>query len=135
MEETPGGGFDAEHKARLVLSPETSSVAEGRAFVRDTLMQWGLYSLADRAVLVASELITNAVLHTRSSPFINLFLVSNCVRLEIADSSERRPRRRNSGVDATTGRGILLVESISDRWGASPIENGKVVWCEFDLKS
>lgn len=121
-----------DHRARLVLSAEPSSVAEGRQFVREVLNEWGMVSFREAVVLVASELITNALLHTDSPPTIELLLTRSGLRLQIEDESGMQPRRRSYAVDATTGRGMLLVESMTARWGTEPVPGGKVVWCEFD---
>lgn len=120
-------------QASLALPAEPASVAVGRMFIRTTLMGWGLEALCEEVVLVGSELITNALLHTDSPPRVSLSLIAGShLRLEIEDESTIRPRRRPYTSDATTGRGMVLVESMVSRWGVHPRRDGKTVWCEFD---
>jgi anti-sigma regulatory factor (Ser/Thr protein kinase) len=122
-------------RALASLAPEPSSVAEGRKFVRDTLRQWHLRAaLIEEVELVASELITNAVLHAGSAPTVRMMLHGDHLRLEISDASTSVPQRRDYGLEAATGRGIMLVDSMATRWGAQLVEGGKVVWCEFTAR-
>ncbi|WP_420711187.1 ATP-binding protein [Streptomyces sp. NRRL S-337] len=53
------------------------------------------------------------------------------IRLEVEDRSSQWPRRRSPGETATSGRGLMLVGALAERWGAEPRGNGKALWCEF----
>jgi anti-sigma regulatory factor (Ser/Thr protein kinase) len=128
-------GHRSSHLARLSLSTEPASVAEGRQFVRDVLSEWGMVSMREAVVLVASELITNTLLHTDSPPTVQLSATRSGIRLEIEDESGTHPRQRTYAVDATTGRGMMLVDSMASRWGTEARSTGKVVWCEFDCRN
>jgi anti-sigma regulatory factor (Ser/Thr protein kinase) len=132
MNDNAHEGYKSPHRARLSLTVEPASVAEGRQFVREVLDGWNLVALREAVVLVASELITNTLLHTDSPPTVQLMKVPGGLRLEIEDESGTHPRKRSYAADATTGRGMLLVESMSSRWGTEPVPGGKVVWCEFE---
>jgi hypothetical protein len=124
--------FSSSHRARLSLAAEPASVAQGRQFIREVLDRWNMPALGEAVVLVASELITNTLLHTDSPPVLHLTTVPGGLRLEIEDASGTHPRRRSYAADATTGRGMMLVESMTSRWGTQARPEGKVVWCEFD---
>jgi hypothetical protein len=102
-----------------------------RRFTRETLEAWRLDDFVDTAVLLVSELVTNAVLHARSGVEVVVDGGPGRVRVEVHDSSIVLPSRRHYGIQAGTGRGILLVEEMASGWGAETTESGKVVWFEL----
>jgi anti-sigma regulatory factor (Ser/Thr protein kinase) len=111
-----------------------------RAHTRQVLWEWGhqLAGLADAAELVVSELITNAVAASRGMPDVPpvcLWLASDRARVVIL-VGDRSPRslRINPGVDPDSGRGLLLVDAVSDRWGWHPATTdgpAKIDWAEL----
>jgi len=84
------------------------------------------------AELLVSELVTNAVLHARSASRVTIERQGATLRISVFDTSPTRPRLRNYGPEAVTGRGLLLVDRISDRWGVEQVPTGKTVWFEID---
>src|SRR3954447_17397598 len=102
-----------------------------RRFVRDTLSSWGAEEHVDTATLLISELVTNAVLHARSAPEVILVAEGAMLRVEVYDQSPILPARRHYGLQAGTGRGIVLVEEMASEWGAEATRSGKVVWFEL----
>jgi hypothetical protein len=84
----------------------------------------------DDAVALVSELATNAVIHARTPYTITVSRAGDTVRIGVHDLSAVTPRRRTYGVDATTGRGLRLVASMSSDWGIVAATEGKVVWFE-----
>src|SRR4051812_35299473 len=115
----------------MVLSDDTSSAATARRFVRDTLQTWGADQHTDTATLLVSELVTNAVLHARCAPEVVVVLEGPVLRVEVHDTSPVLPARRHYGIQAGTGRGIVLVEEMATDWGTRPTSAGKVVWFEL----
>ncbi|MFI6374133.1 SpoIIE family protein phosphatase [Streptomyces sp. NPDC050546] len=110
------------------------AVGHARRFARRTLRSWGVTEDFDAALLVVSELVTNALVHTDGQVRMDLTLVSNRLRIAIADASPRSPVRPTSiGWEATGGRGVLLVEALSATWGTLPVSGGKQVWAELAL--
>ncbi|MEV7346346.1 SpoIIE family protein phosphatase [Streptomyces sp. NPDC093544] len=110
------------------------AVRHARRFTRRTLRGWGMRGDADAALLVVSELVTNALVHTDGQIRLDLTLINNRFRIAVADNSPRTPiKPTNIGWEATGGRGILLVEAMSATWGTVPVSGGKQVWSEIIL--
>ncbi|MEX0172875.1 SpoIIE family protein phosphatase [Streptomyces sp. LMG1-1-1.1] len=128
----PGGRF-RQHVAQS--DPEALSSA--RHMVRAAVRAWGAEERADEIELVADELMTNALMHTDGGAIVTLRILAGPVRrlrVEVEDRSSALPRRREAGEAGVSGRGLLLVERISDVWGVEPRGGGKCVWCEFTLE-
>ena len=106
--------------------PVAESVRAARRFVERLVPS----EFDERAVLLVSELATNAVLHARS-PFEVRVRWIPTRRIEVRDASIDLPKIADPSSDDLHGRGLRLVDSFSAAWGISPEENGKVVWFEF----
>jgi anti-sigma regulatory factor (Ser/Thr protein kinase) len=119
-------------RAVISLPAHPSSTRDARRFVRDTLRQWRLDGLTHEAELLASELVTNVVLHA-GTPFEVALTHDDHdpLRIEVRDGSRRAPRRHHYSEEASTGRGMLLVESLSLRHGVEVVDDGKLVWFEL----
>ncbi|MFD7131240.1 SpoIIE family protein phosphatase [Streptomyces sp. NPDC059894] len=106
-----------------------------RRFTRRTLRAWGVSDYAmDAALLVVSELVTNALVHTDGRVRLDLTLIDHRLRVAVTDASPRTPvQPTDPGWEATGGRGILLVEAVSDTWGTVPVSGGKQVWSDLPL--
>ncbi|WP_435838523.1 SpoIIE family protein phosphatase [Streptomyces achromogenes] len=104
-----------------------------RRFTRRTLRAWQLPpDTVDAALLVVSELVTNALVHTGGPVRLDLDLAGHRLRLAVTDSSPRGPvKPAGIGWEATGGRGIRLVEAVSAAWGTVPVSGGKQVWAEL----
>ncbi|MBV1936144.1 SpoIIE family protein phosphatase [Streptomyces sp. BV286] len=110
------------------------AVRHARRFTRRILRVWGAAEDADAVLLVVSELVTNALVHTDGQVRLDLTLINNRLRVAVADVSPRTPIKPTSiGWEATGGRGILLVEALSATWGTVPVSGGKQVWAELPL--
>ncbi|MES4891877.1 SpoIIE family protein phosphatase [Streptomyces sp. NPDC096012] len=109
------------------------AVRHARRFTRRTLRAWGVaQGTLDAALLVVSELVTNALVHTGGPVRLDMSLVHHRLRLAVADSSPRSPvKPAGIGWEATGGRGILLVEAVSAAWGTIPVSGGKQVWADL----
>jgi len=82
-------------------------------------------------LLLTSELVTNALLHARSAPELDVRLAGGRLRVAVFDATTAAPVRKRYGKDAATGRGLLLIESMATAWGTEPVDGGKVVWFEL----
>ena len=117
--------------AQITLPAATRSVGDARRFLLDTLEEWDAEPFVWIAATVISELTTNAVLHARTSFTVAVAQLGDRLRLEVADGSVRRPVPRRYGLEATTGRGLALVQQLARSWGVTTKGNGKTVWCEI----
>jgi anti-sigma regulatory factor (Ser/Thr protein kinase) len=116
----------------IELLPERSAASHARRYIREIGTSWGLSAddIADLELL-ASELVTNAVLHARSGARLTIEDRGDRVRVTISDASRVRPRRRDYGSEAITGRGIVIVDRLSHDWGVELDDDGKHVWFEL----
>lgn len=114
--------------AAVDLPGTPSSVPEGRRFLLRTLRAWGLATLADTALLLASELLTNAVCHARGPLTLRVWYSARELGVEVVDGSTPRPRARLVDTAEEHGRGLMLVEALADAWGTRPDAVGKTVW-------
>jgi Histidine kinase-like ATPase domain len=116
-----------------VLEPVSASVPEARRFVMDRLT--GIPGDAvDVARLLVSELVTNAVLHARTELTLTLDRTGTVVRVQVEDGNPRLPVLRTHGSDASTGRGLGVIDKMATSWGTHSIEGGKVVWFEIQTE-
>jgi anti-sigma regulatory factor (Ser/Thr protein kinase) len=127
MVEQPG----SHPAASLALDNEPSSPARARSFVASVLEDWRCTDLLDDALLVASELVTNAIRHARSSCELRLELLPGTVRLGVRDHGEGVPAPRRPAAYEVGGRGLPIVAALSAGWGVEPADPGKVVWAEL----
>ncbi|MBQ0984694.1 SpoIIE family protein phosphatase [Streptomyces sp. F63] len=110
------------------------AAAHARRFTIRTLRAWDAVEEADTVLLVVSELVTNALVHTAGEVRLDLALTGNRLRVAVSDSSPRTPVKAASmDWEATGGRGILMVEAVSESWGSVPLSGGKQVWSEIAL--
>jgi anti-sigma regulatory factor (Ser/Thr protein kinase) len=116
--------------ARLEVPPEPSAVRQVRAFVRSALATSVDEEALDTIVLLTSEVVTNAILHTRTASEVHLVRLSDVVRVEIADRSPAIPEPRLLDFTSASGRGLAIVEAIALRWGVERGAASKRVWFE-----
>lgn len=120
----------------LPLGALPGAVPSARLHARQLMWEWGLADASDDVELLTSELVTNAVQASRrlgQGSAVRLWLRSDALRVLILvwDASPQPPVRVNPGGDAESGRGLLLVEAISDRWdwyATQEPDGGKIVW-------
>lgn len=151
---------------QMEVGPDPAEVSRARSWARSRLAGSGVGAdepLAETLILLISELVTNAVVHTGCPAVLRMLFpvrggagdtaacgggggaasggggAARCsggcvgtVRVEVTDASARAPQQRCAGEDATSGRGLELVDGLADRWGWQPEGNGKRVWCEVD---
>lgn len=112
----------------LTLAPTVDSVGVGRRLVAEALSEWDLESLAYTATLLTSEVLTNSLLHARTPIVLTVERSSpTTVTISVHDESRLVPRRRRHAQDATTGRGLELLDRLSQSWRVQPDETGKTL--------
>lgn len=91
----------------------------------------------DTALLLVSELVTNAVLHAHGEVSLRVQDRGATARIEVGDGSAMPPRMHGFAVESATGRGLRLLDRLAVRWGALPAASGggKVVWFEVGQPS
>jgi anti-sigma regulatory factor (Ser/Thr protein kinase) len=115
--------------ANLDLPPEATSVGAARHWLSEQLADWSSTGL-ESVVLVLSELVTNAILHARTTVQVFLQRDGNVARLEVTDKGSALPVAKEYGATAYTGRGLHLVETLSRDWGVQTAVGAKIVWAE-----
>jgi anti-sigma regulatory factor (Ser/Thr protein kinase) len=123
-----------DEEVTLPDGPEGASFAR-RAMAR-TAELWRLdRELTETALLLVSEVATNAIRHGTPPVRLSLKLDRNRLRVEVTDSSPTLPELADPGPDQTSGRGLHIVAQLAGSWGASssPRRLGKTVW--FELSS
>ncbi|NWF24772.1 SpoIIE family protein phosphatase [Streptomyces sp. PKU-EA00015] len=113
---------------------DPEALRSSRHMVRAAVRAWGAHERADEVELAADELITNALLHTDGGAVVTVRVLSGIerrMRVEVEDRSSALPRRRDAGESGVSGRGLMLVDRLSESWGVESRGSGKCVWCEF----
>ncbi|MEU8892203.1 ATP-binding protein [Streptomyces sp. NPDC048442] len=146
-------------QVQLEVGADPAEVGRARRWARSRLVGCGIEAdepVAETLVLLISELVTNAVVHTgcpavlrmlfpgdgtadagpdsgsASGPAVGAVCMGGTVRVEVADVSACPPRPRHAEGDDTNGRGLELVDGLADRWGWQAEGAGKRIWCEVD---
>ncbi|MFE7516593.1 SpoIIE family protein phosphatase [Streptomyces sp. NPDC057540] len=125
-------------RATASFEPVGRSVAAARAFVRDTLQGWGHPELVDDAVVLTSELVTNAVIHAGTAAEVLCLRSDDSVRVEVSDRYPEREipvqgGRSLGSPDRENGRGLLLCAALAHRWGVDYSPTRKHVWFHLNL--
>lgn len=123
----PGSSERSRDLANSLHAPR-----EARDHVTSVLHEWGLTGLADLAVLLVSELVTNAVRYSAGPIGLRMVRDGDRLLVEVRDSGPDLPAPRMATADEENGRGLLLVDQLSADWGARREADGKVVWLALD---
>jgi anti-sigma regulatory factor (Ser/Thr protein kinase) len=117
----------------VCLAPESGSVREAQDTVFEFCAEHGLDSARDVAVLLASELVTNVVLHARTDFELRVALRPDRLRVEVCDMVPAPPAIRMAAPDDFSGRGLGLLAALAGRWGVETAADGKSVWFELPV--
>jgi anti-sigma regulatory factor (Ser/Thr protein kinase) len=124
-----GGQVEADMEARHQYPADVKSVTAARRMVAAWLMERGDDAIADTAALLTCELAQNAVRHAETGFTVDVSDHGGTIRIEVRDGGRVFPR-----FDATRsrgGKGLVLVDALSTRWGVIEVADGKVVWFEL----
>ncbi|WP_255307966.1 SpoIIE family protein phosphatase [Streptomyces marincola] len=128
-------------RAAATFEPVGRSVATARGFVRDTLQGWGLTDLIEDAVVLTSELVTNAVVHAGTAADVRCLRDPDGVRIEVVDRHPERElplaevSRGRPDLNSEGGRGLLLCAALASRWGVDYTATDKCVWFRLDQQT
>jgi anti-sigma regulatory factor (Ser/Thr protein kinase) len=124
---------DLDVAATLRLPPVPDASRRARAFIRDFCGAAGLQAeLCETAALLVSELVTNAVLHGRTSATVEVHRPADTLRVAVRDDDPNLPALGESpALSAENGRGMVIVSHLADRWGVEQTDGGKAVWFEL----
>jgi len=126
-------GIEPDDVAEWRISLDPAEVGRARAVVREQLHEWGLGKLVDVAELMVSELVTNAVRHSRGRPLELRLVRGDTLLCEVDDDDHDLPSLMSAGPTDEHGRGLRVVSTLAREWGASRTKAGKTVWFELTL--
>lgn len=129
----PSTAAAVRRSPRLELA-SLESAAVARAALRELLTDVEIVeSTRETAVLLANELVINALQHAYGPAYLEAAVGATLIRIEVTDPSPQRPEAGVS-VDVLDerGRGLLMIQALAARWGTDPLPGGKTVWCEVD---
>jgi anti-sigma regulatory factor (Ser/Thr protein kinase) len=117
----------------VTLPAAVQAVADGRAWSRKIMKEWQLDDMTEVLQQLVSELVTNSIQHANTSCVRVLVThASGTLRLDVSDDDViSLPVRAQAGIDDISGRGLAIVEALSDTWGVRVTTCAKTVWCEF----
>ncbi len=114
-------------RVRLTASP--AAAGEARSQVRTAIRDWGVPVDPDAAVLLTSELVTNAITHEAGETItLGIRCLRGRLRVDVYDTSRSFPVVSVAQGDAETGRGLMLVATLAAEWGFYRTPAGKAVY-------
>ncbi len=131
--------------ATAAYQAEPAAAAAARRFVRETLRSWPLPGPDDRpdtviddAVLLTSELVTNAIVHAGTSVHVTCRLSAEAVEIVVLDGKPAKlipdaPRPAGDPAECTSGRGLHLPAELASAWGVTYARAAKAVWFRIGL--
>lgn len=119
----------------MTLEATPTSASRARAMVTRHLIDHRLLYLVEPVRLVASELVTNALVHAQTAMSVTLSASGMRILLTVRDHSSAHLERRSAMAEDETGRGLEIVEAVSLEWGIDVDGAGsKAVWASFAIE-
>ena len=121
----------------MTLPAAEPAAGLARQATRAAVAAWQLGELADTAVLLVSELVTNAILHAgpgAATTVLRLEYGGSWLRIEVHDTSPHEPAPRTPDWLDESGFGLMLVDALATKWGVQQTIQGKAVWAELDAR-
>ena len=117
------------------LEPVVGAARRARELVTEACARWDLPGLVGPGCIVVTEMVNNVVAHVRGAMTVRLARRPGGLAVTVRDGSTRLPRF-GGPVPPTSygGRGLLLIDSVSRRWGSVPLDDGKIVWALLDAE-
>ncbi|MEV4812299.1 ATP-binding protein [Micromonospora avicenniae] len=112
------------------LAPAVGSARQARELVTDGCVRWGVPALAEAGGIAITELVNNVVAHAGTPMTVRVAPDGEALHLAVRDHSTHPPAFAGPASPSSIGgRGLLLVDALADRWGSTPLPDGKLVWC------
>ncbi|WP_306205321.1 anti-anti-sigma factor [Actinoplanes sp. RD1] len=120
----------------VTLEPVIGAARRSRELVAEACARWDLVTLAGPACIVVTELVNNVVAHSRTAMTVFASRRGELLLVAVRDEDATIPRFTGSPVPATSygGRGLLLIDSVAERWGSLALPGGKVVWAALSAE-
>jgi anti-sigma regulatory factor (Ser/Thr protein kinase) len=117
----------------LRLPPRPDAASRARKFMTDFCQAAELPpSLCQTAALLVSELVTNAVIHGRTTATVEVHRPADTLRVTVRDDNPALPAVGDApDFNAENGRGLLIVSKLAERWGIEAGDGGKAIWFEL----
>ncbi|RGC70468.1 hypothetical protein C5N14_03210 [Micromonospora sp. MW-13] len=113
----------------MELAPVVGAARQVRMLVTDGCARWGIGALAEAGCIAATEMVNNVVAHARTGMTVRLAPRGGTLHIGVRDHSRRQPAYRGfAPVDTAGGRGLLLIDTVAQRWGSTLLPDGKLVW-------
>jgi anti-sigma regulatory factor (Ser/Thr protein kinase) len=119
-------------RTAATLPADIVSPSLARRWLDDLLPAAVVQSVRDSAALLVSELVTNAVVHAMTPCTITVDVTEGCIRVAVADGAAEGPAVPVA-YRAESGRGLIVLANLAERWGWSPTAGGKEVWFELPI--
>jgi Histidine kinase-like ATPase domain len=129
------GAVPVPPTARQRIVPARDAPGHARAAVQEFCRREGVGGDRDAAQLVASELVTNAVVHAGTPIDLTLRLMSSMLHVAVRDGGPGRPHVTDVDESSESGRGLILVDALASSWGTFFPDAGKVVWATVRVRS
>ena len=118
---------------QIQLPPEPEAVREAREIAARLCAATALPpAVCETAILLTSEIVTNAVVHARTPAQVTILAAPIMIRVEVVDADPDLPAIKPPSAQRLNGRGLHLVEACASRWGVEQRADGKVVWFEIE---
>ncbi|MEW2381694.1 ATP-binding protein [Micromonospora sp. NPDC047707] len=112
------------------LEPVVAAARQARQLLGEGCDRWGVPELTEPGTIAVTEMVNNVVAHARTPMTVRLAPRDSALHVAVRDHSSRLPAFTGFAPPHTAGgRGLLLIDTVSERWGATPVPDGKVVWC------
>lgn len=116
---------------QITLPAADRAPGVARLATREALALYQMAHLAETALLLVSELVTNSVRHANTGVALRLEITERWLRIEVHDAEPHAPRPRTPDVLDESGFGLVIVDALATQWGVYATAAGKAVWAEL----
>jgi len=129
------GAPETDRRVSVDLDPVVGAARRSREVITEACGRWEQPELAGNACIVATEMVNNVVAHARTPMRVLLALQGDTMSVAVRDGSAVIPRLSGPvSPSSYGGRGLLLIDSVSTRWGHLALADGKVVWARLETE-